>query len=120
MKLFKAEMFNELYNNTIQDGKYLSDNPKVLFKPDTLPQDYADLANEILNELIYISPTVYSSSLKDECWWQDRDENDKYSAKLMFKELLENKQTEIIYVDSGVTLNGEKLYKQEIKWQKLK
>lgn len=114
MKLFKAEMFSNLYNKTLKEGmKYV--NAGDMWQPNILDQDFADLANKILKELIDISPTVYSADVKFEWCGYNKAYNDTYSAKLMFKELIENKQPEIIYVDAGVTLNGEKLYKQVAK-----
>lgn len=102
MKLFKPVDFTELLS---------------MLSPS--PIQAAEIANKILNEYLEHCPVVFkttkdsSAKYKDQ-WLEYPNPIDTHTAKIIdIKEI--NKQPGTLYVDSGITMNGETLYKKVIK-----
>jgi hypothetical protein len=111
--MFKDDMFNELYKKTMKAGAY-SLKAGDMWEPEVRAQHFVDLANAKLKEMMEAAPTIYCSDIENECWGKTPTNTDTHSAKLMFIEPIERKQSEE-FIDAGFVVNGEILYKKVVK-----
>lgn len=117
MKLFKPDDFRELHGK-IQRDIYRLKSPSGTYEYDTSPDDIAELANKILIEYLESCPEVVQLEARTNYgWYEEKKELYKeYKRKARLVNIEEiNKQPETLYVDSGITMNGEKLYNKEKK-----
>lgn len=80
------------------------------------PMMAAEIANKILNEYLEKCPVGYGNGGQFDIMVGVPDSyiRCKYKATLFNIEEI-NKQPETLYVDSGITMNGETLYKKVVK-----
>lgn len=74
-------------------------------------EDVCNTANRILADLIDSWPFVYGLST---AFTKEKGYDDTHQARLAFIEPIEKEDPETVdtYIDAGVTLNGENLYKR--------
>ena len=76
------------------------------------------IANTKLNAIIEQAPVVYGQvpPSEDEMYWfPQQSSKDIKKARLMFIEPIVKEPEKEIYIDAGVSINGEPLYKKVLK-----
>lgn len=87
------------------------------FEDTAWPSRIADRANKKLNALIESWPVVtgYCDDAGDLWYGNDGSISDTHKARLAFIEEIVKEPKEEIYVDAGIEVNGERLYKKVLK-----
>lgn len=95
---------------------------KNIFKPEDFKTYYteypescelmAGIANEKLNKLIESMPAVYGNFVDSRNWTKHKTSMDTHQARLAFIEGITPETIEYHYVETGITVDNEPMYKR--------